>query len=54
LSSGDGYHAIGYFQFDNRYGLGGFLEAVYGYVPTTFAALETIGDKYNWDVSGIT
>ena len=54
LSSGDGYHAMGYFQFDNRYGLGSFLKAVYNYNPTTYKALKVIGDNYNWDVTGAT
>lgn len=54
LSSGDGYHAMGYFQFDNRYGLGSFLEAVYNYNPSTYSALKVIGDRYGWDVTGAT
>lgn len=52
LSSGDGYHAMGYFQFDNRYGLGSFLEAVYSYNPSKYSALKQIGDIYGWDVYG--
>ena len=54
LSSGDGYHAMGYFQFDNRYGLGSFLKAVYNYNPVTYKALKVIGDNYKWDVTGAT
>ena len=54
LSSGDGYHAMGYFQFDNRYGLGSFLKAVYNYSPSTYTALKVIGDRYGWDVTGAT
>ena len=54
LSSGDGYHAMGYFQFDNRYGLGSFLKAVYNYNPSTYSALKVIGDRYGWDVTGAT
>ena len=54
LSSGDGYHAMGYFQFDNRYGLGSFLKAVYNYSPSTYSALKVIGDRYGWDVTGAT
>ncbi|MCI1665652.1 MAG: RICIN domain-containing protein [Atopobiaceae bacterium] len=50
LSSGDGYHAMGYFQFDNRYGLGNFLESVYAAYPDTFTSLKQIGDIYGWDV----
>jgi len=54
LSYGDGYHAMGYFQFDNRYGLGDFLENVYYYDTSTYSALAVIGEKYGWDVSGTT
>lgn len=54
LSYGDGYHAMGYFQFDNRYGLGSFLENVYYYDTSTYSALAVIGEKYDWDVSGTT
>ena len=45
---------MGYFQFDNRYGLGSFLEAVYNYNPSTYSALRVIGDRYGWDVTGAT
>lgn len=54
FSSGDGYHAMGYFQFDNRYGLGSFLKAVYNYNPSTYSALKIIGDRYGWNVTGAT
>ena len=54
LSAGDGYHALGYFQFDNRYTLGPFLEAVYAYDPATYAPLKLIQDRYGWDVTGPT
>ena len=54
LSSGNGYHAMGYFQFDNRYGLGSFLKAVYQYNPSKYKALKVIGDRYGWDVTGAT
>lgn len=52
LSSGDGYHAMGYYQFDNRYGLGNFMKAVYEYNPTKYWALSQIGDWYGWDTNG--
>ena len=52
LSSGDDYHAMGYFQFDNRYGLGEFLKAVYQYNPQKYWALEQIGEWYGWDTYG--
>lgn len=51
LSCGDGYHAMGYFQFDNRYGLGDFIRAVYNYDPGKYWALKQIGDWYGWDTS---
>jgi hypothetical protein len=54
LSYGDEYHAMGYFQFDNRYGLGDFLKNVYYYNTSTYSCLAVIGDKYGWDVSGAT
>lgn len=37
LSAGDGYHAMGYYQFDNRYGLDDFLISCYEYDPQTYA-----------------
>ena len=52
LSYGDGYHAMGYYQFDNRYGLGDFLKAVYNYNPSKYWALKQIGDWYGWDTTG--
>ena len=55
LSYGDGYHAMGYFQFDNRYDLGGFLQAVYNYNPGKYGtALKNIKSRYGWKVSGAT
>lgn len=49
LSSGDGYHAMGYYQFDNRYGLDDFLHAVYNYDSKTYSSLKTIGTTYKWE-----
>lgn len=37
FSYGDGYHAMGYYQFDHRYGLKDFLLACYDYDPATYA-----------------
>lgn len=54
LSWGDGYHAMGYFQFDNRYDLGPFLQAAYSYNPSKYSSLAIIGSRYGWDVSGAT
>ena len=36
FSPGDGYHAMGFYQFDNRYGLQDFIVACYDYNPTTY------------------
>ncbi|RNL45745.1 hypothetical protein [Paraeggerthella hongkongensis] len=53
LSYGDGYHAMGYYQFDNRYTLKGFLEACYAYDPETYHMFEWVsstnisGDLYD-------
>ncbi|MCI5950136.1 MAG: RICIN domain-containing protein [Parolsenella sp.] len=51
LSSGDEFHAMGYFQFDNRYGLGAFLEAAYNYNPSKYWSLKQIGDLYGWNTN---
>ena len=40
LSSGDGFHAVGYYQFDNRYGLLDFIRAVYAYDPSKYSMIE--------------
>lgn len=37
FSYGDGYHAMGYYQFDHRYGLKNFLLACYEYNPDKYA-----------------
>lgn len=37
LSAGDNYHAMGCYQFDNRYGLQDFLVACYNYSPTRYS-----------------
>ena len=37
FGAGDGYNAMGYYQFDRRYGLQNFIAACYEYDPTTFA-----------------
>lgn len=54
LSWGDGYHAVGYFQFDNRHGLGDFLKNVYEYNPTKYASLRVLRDRYGWNLTGPT
>ena len=40
MSSGDGFHAVGYYQFDNRYGLLDFIRAVYAYDPSKYSMFE--------------
>ncbi|WP_085829932.1 InlB B-repeat-containing protein [Collinsella vaginalis] len=37
LSAGDGYNALGYYQFDRRYSLIPSIEEVYAYNPTKYA-----------------
>ena len=37
FSSGGDYHALGYYQFDHRYGLQSFLIACYNYNPETYS-----------------
>lgn len=37
FSYGDGYHAMGYYQFDHRYGLKNFLLACYNYNPSKYS-----------------
>lgn len=49
LSWGDGYHAMGYYQFDNRYALKGFLMACYDYDPATYSMFGWVA---NTDISG--
>ena len=40
LSSFDGYNALGFYQFDRRYGLRDFLLGCYEYDPLTYAMFE--------------
>ena len=41
LSYFDGYHAVGYYQFDNRYDLLEFLIACYNYNPKTYSMFKS-------------
>ncbi len=43
LSASDGYHAMGYYQFDNRSSLGDFLISCYYYNPSTYWMFEWVG-----------
>ena len=60
LSWGDGYHAMGYYQFDNRYALKSFLVACYNYDSTKYsmfgwvANTDISGDLYDWDAEELT
>ena len=48
FSYGDGYNAMGFYQFDRRYSLLDFIEACYSYDPSKysmFAAVIERGDK---------
>lgn len=51
FSSGDGYHAVGYYQFDNRYSLQPFLEYCYEYDPATYAMFAFAADP-TVDIAG--
>lgn len=42
LSYGDGYNAMGYYQFDRRYALVPFITAVYNYNPTKYAMFKEV------------
>ena len=44
LSAGDNYHAMGCYQFDNRYGLQDFLIACYNYSPERYSMLAWLKD----------
>ena len=60
LSWGDGYHAMGYYQFDNRYGLDDFLISCYNYDPDTYSMFKWVltaditGDLYNYSTGKLT
>ncbi len=45
FSSGDGYHAMGYYQFDNRYSLQDFMQGCYWYDPSTFSMFKWATDS---------
>lgn len=42
LSYGDGYNAVGYYQFDRSYSLIPFITNVYNYNPTKYAMFEAV------------
>lgn len=42
FSRGDGYNALGYYQFDRRYSLVGFITDVYNYNPTKYGMFAAV------------
>lgn len=42
FSYGDGYNALGYYQFDRRYSLVGFITDVYNYNPTKYGMFAAV------------
>ena len=42
FSWGDGYHALGFYQFDHRYGLQNFLIACYYYNPVKYVQCRAV------------
>ena len=42
FSYGDGYNAMGYYQFDRRYSLVPFIESVYSFNPTKYAMFKDV------------
>ena len=42
---GDGYNALGYYQFDRRYSLIEFIGAVYAYDPVTYSMFEEVLER---------
>ena len=53
LSSGDGYNAMGYYQFDRRYDLQDFIIACYSYDSVAYAAFEPFTDEEIVDLSTV-
>ena len=45
FSYGDGYNALGYYQFDRRYSLVSFLQFCYDYDPATFSMFKAVLDR---------
>ena len=44
FGAGDGYHALGFYQFDHRYGLKEFLAACHAYDSSTYAMFAQFED----------
>lgn len=45
FSRGDGYNALGYYQFDRRHALVPFMQQVYAYNPTKYAMFKPVLDR---------
>ena len=60
FGAGDGYNAMGYYQFDRRYGLQNFIVACYEYDPETFsmfapyAEIDPKTEKYVISIKNMT
>ncbi len=53
LSYGDGYNAMGYYQFDRRYALVPFITAVYNYNPTKYAMFKEVIAQGDTIINGV-
>lgn len=45
FSYGDGYHAMGFYQFDRRYALVDFMQECYNYNPQKYGMLKAVIDR---------
>ena len=45
FGKGDGYNALGYYQFDRRYSLVTFMRQVYQYNPTKYSMFKAVLDR---------
>lgn len=45
FSAGDGYNAMGYYQFDRRWSLVPFMQQAYAYNPTKYAMFKPVLDR---------
>ena len=60
LSWGDGYHAMGYYQFDNRYSLKSFISYCYNFDPVKYWMFSWVpsanisGDLYDGNADRLT
>lgn len=47
FSYGDGYHAMGFYQFDRRYALVDFMQECYNYNPQKYGMFKAVIDRGN-------